>query len=273
MHVVSLGDLVLDVVVRLRQPLALGADATSEITVTTGGQAANVAAWVAALGGTAAWLGKRADDDAGRLASTRLTALGVELRGPVVEERNGVIVSLVSLDGERSMCPDRGVAVELAPDELEDSWLACDHLHLSGYALVASPLSDAALAAVGLARAHGARVSVDLSSWSVIRDVGPARFRERLEALAPDVVFGNTRESELVGGALPGTHWILKRGADGCSFGDDHRPALAVPQVVDTTGAGDALAAGWIVGGPALALDAAARCVQRAGAMPDARTV
>lgn len=271
-RVVSLGDLVLDVVVRLGQPLALGADATSKITVTAGGQAANVAAWVAALGGSASWLGKRADDDAGRLASSRLTALGVELRGPVVEEGNGVIVSLVSPDGERSMCPDRGVAIELAPGELDDAWLACDHLHVSGYALVESPVSDAAIAAVRLARGHGARVSVDLSSWSVIRDVGPERFRARLEALAPDVVFGNARESELVGEAFAGPLWVLKRGADGCSFGDDHRPALAVPEVVDTTGAGDALAAGWIVGGPELALEAAARCVQRAGAMPDVRS-
>ena len=62
--------------------------------------------------------------------------------------------------------------------------------------------------------------------------------------------------------------WILKRGARGCAFGDDERPALPVERVVDTTGAGDALAAGWIVGGPDLALEAAARCVQTLGAMP-----
>ncbi len=50
-RVCVLGDLVLDVIVRLRQPLAPGADAASEITLSAGGQAANVAAWVAALGG------------------------------------------------------------------------------------------------------------------------------------------------------------------------------------------------------------------------------
>jgi sugar/nucleoside kinase (ribokinase family) len=62
--------------------------------------------------------------------------------------------------------------------------------------------------------------------------------------------------------------WILKRGIAGCSFDGDEREALAVPKVVDTTGAGDALAAGWILGGPDLALEAAARCVQRTGSMP-----
>lgn len=267
-RVVSLGDLVLDVVVRLCQPLALGADATAVTTLTTGGQAANVAAWVAALGGDATWLGKRADDDAGRLAAARLIALGVELRGPVVAEGSGVIVSLVAPDGERSMCPDRGVAVELRPDELDDTSLDCDHLHLSGYALVASPVREAAIAAMERARGHGARVSIDLSSWSVIRDAGPARFRDLLEQLAPDVVFANEAEDEIVGGPISGAEWILKRGAAGCSFGDDRRAALPVGRVVDTTGAGDALAAGWIVGGPDLALEAAARCVQQVGSMP-----
>jgi ribokinase len=267
-RVVSFGDLVLDVVVRLRQPLALGADATSETTLTTGGQAANVAAWVAALGHDAAWLGKRADDDAGRLASARLLALGVDLLGPVAREGSGVIVSLVSPDGERSMCPDRGVAIELRADELDETWLACDHLHVSGYALAVSPVREAAITASAFARNQGARVSVDLASWSVIRDAGPPNFRAVVARLAPDVVFANAEEDELIGGPIDGVEWILKHGAAGCSFGDDRRDARPVGNVVDTTGAGDALAAGWIVGGADTALEAAARCVQQVGSMP-----
>jgi sugar/nucleoside kinase (ribokinase family) len=61
---------------------------------------------------------------------------------------------------------------------------------------------------------------------------------------------------------------VLKRGARGCSFDGDERSALPVEEVVDTTGAGDALAAGYLVGGPDLALEAAARCVQKLGTMP-----
>jgi sugar/nucleoside kinase (ribokinase family) len=114
----------------------------------------------------------------------------------------------------------------------------------------------------------GARVSVDLSSWSAIRDAGAGRFRGLVESLEPDVVFANEEEDEIFGGPLPGVTWILKRGVHGCSFDGDERAALTVPDVVDTTGAGDALAAGWIVGGPDLALEAAARCVQRVGSMP-----
>ena len=250
---VSLGDLVLDVVVRAERDLARDADTPSRVTLSAGGQGANVAAWVAALGGTARWLGKRADDAAGRLAADLLGEHEVELAGPVTPDRNGIIVSLAQRDGTRSMFPDRGVAVTLRPDELEPAWLECDHLHVSGYALLAEPVAAAARRAVQLARAAGA----------------PA-FRLLVESLEPDLVFANEDEERVFGGPLPGAAWVLKRGAAGCSFDGDERAALPVDEVVDTTGAGDALAAGWIVGGPDLALEAAARCVQQVGSMPDA---
>ena len=72
MTICCLGDLVLDVIVRLEQPLAPNADATSRIVLRPGGQAANVAAWVSELGGSARFVGKRGADDAGLLAAARL---------------------------------------------------------------------------------------------------------------------------------------------------------------------------------------------------------
>src|SRR5262245_45247683 len=125
MRVVSLGDLVLDVVVRTRSDVARDADTPARITLSAGGQAANVAAWVAELGATSRGLGKRGADAPGVLAAGELEALGVELTGPVEPAGNGVIVSLTGLGGARSMFPDRGVATTLAPGDLRPEWLAC----------------------------------------------------------------------------------------------------------------------------------------------------
>jgi ribokinase len=262
--IVTLGDLLLDVIVRLEQPLAEGADADAVTRLGPGGQAANVAAWVAELGGRARFVGKRAADDAGATAARGLERYGVEVCGPLAEGRTGTVVSLVAVDGSRTMASDRGVSPELRADELEPSWLdGCELLHLPGYSLLRAPIDNAALAAAALAP----RVSVDLSSWSAIRDFGPARFRARLEELAPEIVFANEDEERILGGPLEDCTWIVKRGPRGASFDGTERPALPA-EAVDTTGAGDALAAGYLVGGAELALEAAARCVAKLGSMP-----
>ncbi|MCP9487783.1 MAG: carbohydrate kinase family protein [Gaiellaceae bacterium MAG52_C11] len=262
--IVSLGDLLLDVIVRLEQPLAEGADANAVTRLGPGGQAANVAAWVAELGGRARFVGKIAADEAGLAARGGLERYGVEVCGPVVEGRTGMVVSLVSEDGGRTMASDRGVSPDLRADELDAAWLGgCETLHLAGYSLLRSPIDEAALYAAELV----SRLSVDLSSWSAIRDFGPARFRERLEALRPDVVFANEEEEQILGGPIECDTWILKLGPRGARFGELELPARPA-RVVDTTGAGDALAAGYLVGGPELALEAAALCVARLGSMP-----
>jgi ribokinase len=262
--IVTLGDLLLDVIVRLGQPLAAGADADAVTQLGPGGQAANVAAWVAELGGQARFVGKLADDEAGGIAARALGRYGVEVRGPTVPGRTGTVVSLVAEDGGRTMATDRGVSPELTAAELDPDWLAgCAHLHLPGYSLLRAPIDEASLRAASLAP----RVSVDLSSWSAIRDFGPERFRQRLEALRPAIVFANEDEQRILGGPLPGCTWVLKRGALGAVFGELELPAPPA-EVLDTTGAGDALAAGYLVGGPELALAAAARCVAKLGSMP-----
>lgn len=266
--VCTLGDLTLDVIVRLAGSIAHGGDTDAHIELRPGGQAANVAAWAVALGAHARFVGKTGADDAGVIVRARLEEHGVQVAGPV-EGRSGVICSLVTTEGERSMAADRGAAAELGPEELDPAWFEdCEHLHVSGYALFREPARSAARRAVEIARASGAAVSVDLASWSGIRDTGAKTMRTLVVSLAPDVVFANETEERAIGGSQPSHAWVVKRGAHGCSFDGDERPALPVDRVVDTTGAGDALAAGWIVGGPELALEAAARCVRQAGGMP-----
>jgi len=268
--VVTLGDALLDVIVRLGEPLVPGADALATTQTAAGGQAANVAAWVVALGSEARTVSKRGEDLAGELVTAELEARGVDVAGPVAG-RNGIVVSLVGADGERTMASDRGVAPELSSADLDPAWFACDCLHISGYALLATPIDGAALHAARLARRNGARVSVDLSAWTRIREYGPVRFREQLEALEPDLIFANEAEWEIVGAAygLAPTA-VVKRGPRGLLVLGEERVELPARDgvVVDATGAGDALAAGFLVGGPELAIEAAARCVAKPGAMP-----
>lgn len=261
MLVVTLGDLLLDVIVRVDAPIAADTDTYGRTHVGAGGQAANVAAWVAALGDRARFVGKRARDAAGRVVAEELRSRGVELAGPEVEAGTGTVVSLATSDGKRAMLSDRGVAVEL--DAVEPDWLEdCDRLHVPAYSLVVSPLREAALAAARLV----ASVSVDLSSTAAIEAVGVESLRETLAELEPDLAFATEEEAALAG-PLDVETLVLKRGARGCTV-DGRDYAAAPARVVDGTGAGDAFAAGFIVGGPEMGLRAAARCVAKMGAMP-----
>ena len=273
MLICTLGDVLLDVLVRTAEPLSPGADSPVETRLATGGQAANVAAWVAQLGGSARCVAAQADDAAGELGRTLLETRGVELVGPRVPGRTGVVVALVAPDGERTMATDRGVSRELREEELDAGWLdGCAWLHLSGYALLAEPIAGAALAAARLARARDARVAVDLSSWSAIRAYGADRFRANLDAVAPELVFANEPEWEMVGGAYALAETaVVKRGPRGVEVrsgegAEKHPPVDG--DVVDSTGAGDALAAGFLLGGIELGLEAAARCLGQLGAVP-----
>jgi ribokinase len=263
----TLGDLLLDVIVRLYGPIAEDTDTYGRTRVGAGGQAANVAAWVVAVGGRARFLGKRARDPAGRVLAEELRGRGVELAGPEVASGTGTVVSIATPDGARTMLSDRGVSVAFAPEELEDAWLeGCEWLHLPGYSLVVSPLRETALAAASLAPA----VSVDLSSTAALEEAGVERFRATIASIRPRVVFANEAEAQLVG-RIDAETVVVKRGARGCVVrdGDGSRELPAVEaEVVDSTGAGDAFAAGFLVGGPDLALDTAARCVAKMGATP-----
>ena len=236
----------LDVIVRLEEPLARGDDVRAATRAGAGGQAANVAAWAASLGARARCIAKRGDDAAGELVARELAARGVELVGPVGEGATGVVVSLVE-EGERSLASDRGVAPSLTPGELDAAWLDCDVLHLSGYALLREPI-DAARAARGPARAGGRRARLGrrrrLDGDPPLRTGAVPRAARRARAGRP------LRDRGGVGAA----GWRVPRRADRRAqagrarlHGDDRGRRLDLApvddgEVVDPTGAGDALA-------------------------------
>ena len=277
MRLTTLGDVLLDVIVLLEEPLAQGDDVRASTRTGTGGQAANVAAWAASLGAEARCIAKRGDDPAGELVARELSSHGVELVGPTGDGPTGVVVSLVGPDGDRSMASDRGVAPTFVPEELDAAWIDCDILHISGYALLREPVSHTALLAARLAREGGARISVDVAAWTEIRAYGPVRFRGLLDAIAPDVLFATEAEWEMLGGAyLTAPTGLIKRGPRGCTVVTQEARLDLVPvsgAVVDSTGAGDALAAGFLLGGSLeeaarRGLEAAARCLARVGSLP-----
>jgi ribokinase len=143
------------------------------------------------------------------------------------------------------------------------SGCTCPPIVLSpGRSLVSRPVRGAALAAAG----YVAHRSIDLSSTAAVRAYGVQRFRELAARLRPDVVFGTEAEADLVG-TIAGAEMIVKLGPRGVRIGGRLYPAWqAAP--VDATGAGDAFAAGYLVGGVDLGLRAAADAVSRIGAMP-----
>jgi ribokinase len=258
----TIGDLIFDVIVLPDRPLVPDADTPAMIRFAAGGQAANVAAWASALGARSRLICKRGNDVSTHLASAELAEYGVEICGPVVEGRGAVVASVRDAVGRRTMASDRGVAALLSPAEVDPEWVrSCDVLHVSGYCLLREPMAEAAIEAAR----HARRVTVDLASAHDIELIGAERFAARLGALGADLAFATEAERA----AVPDfdATWVIKLGARGASFPEGRYPAPAV-DVLDTTGAGDALAAGYLVGGPALAIEAAARSVGRIGAMP-----
>ena len=266
MLVCTIGDLLLDVIVRLDAPIASDTDTDARTSVGAGGQAANVAAWVVALGDRARFLGKRARDPAGRVIGDGLRNRGVEVAGPEVDAGTGTIVSLSHGDGTRSMLSDRGVAPTFAPDELDPAWLeGCDWLHVPVYSLAREPLRSTTLAAAALAP----RVSVDLSSVAAIDELGVEMLRALLDELRPALVLASEAEAAIIGTVEAET--VVVHHARGCvvrDHGGTHEHAAEPVEVVDATGAGDAFAAGFLLGGSEMALRAGARCVGQMGAMP-----
>lgn len=262
----AVGDLVVDVVVHLEQPpeghraatapgsvvVNLGSDTPAMVTHRQGGSAANVCVAATRLGLGARFVGQVGDDPVGGWLVESLRAAGVET-AVRARGRTGSVIVLCHADGERSMITDRGVAAELA--DPDPSWLdGAQALHLPLYSLAADPLRSTVLTLAAIARRGGALVSLDLSSTALLATLGPALVGHLVAAIAPDVVLANGAEAAWAAAAgitAPAAVLVEKRGAEAALVTVPGRPTVAVPAialgpVADSTGAGDAFAAGWL---------------------------
>ena len=269
MTIVVIGDLMADVVAAHDAPLARASDTPARTRLQGGGGGGNVAAWLAHAGAGVALIGLVGDD---ALADVALAGLdGADLR-VARAGRTGVCVVLVGPDGERTMLPDAGANDALG--ELPDDLFAPGNvLYLSGYTLLRDGSRPAGQAALTRAREAKMAIAVDAASAEPLR--GAPEFAHWAGRV--DVLFANEDEIAVLGDH-DARELVVKLGAGGATWTDGSRTvdvAAAEAEVVDTTGAGDAFAAGFLSAwgrGPERALargvELAARAVARPGGRP-----
>jgi sugar/nucleoside kinase (ribokinase family) len=231
------------------------------------------------------------DDYAGGFVRADLERDGVLVDLQRVPAATAAIAVLFDERGERTMIADRAAATLLTPDFVgRHPFPPGSNLHLPAYSLFVTPLADAALAAVDRCRDGGGRVSVDASSVGPLRAFGRDRFLALLDQIGPDVLLANADEGAFLSGVSDAEQGSLllqrfapvvawKLGAAGAvARGDEYarESGIDVP-AIDTTGAGDAFAAAFILShaeGQPIAVSlrranrVAAAVVQHIGARP-----
>ena len=228
-------------------------------TLSLGGSASNTIRAMARMGVRTGYVGKVGRDTTGDFFEQALVNLGIEphiLRG---NERSGRCVSLVSADGERTMCTFLGAALEMRGDELNESLFdGYDCLYVEGY-LVQS--HDLILQAARTAKECGLKVAIDLASFNIVAE--NLTFLRDLVREYVDIVFANEDEAKTFAceaeplNALQAISElaelaVVKIGTKGALIkrGDEvvHVGIMAAARRVDTTGAGDFYAAGFLAG-------------------------
>lgn len=261
-RVVVVGDLIVDVVLAPAAELVTGTDVLGRVMLRQGGSATTTARWLGRSGADVSLVAAVGRDSAGRTLVRTIRDDGVTSRVVrIAGHPTGRVGVFVAPGGERSFVQDRGAALRLAPEHLHERWFASAELvHIPTYSLLDHPLGDAGRRAAELAHASGALVTVDLSSSGPLLALGRAGAVEVVRGARPDLLFAAGSEA----GALADDEAslldvapivVLKRGPLGASLlyrdgGVTSRVEVAAEPVeaADTTGAGDAFDAGFILG-------------------------
>lgn len=230
----------------------------------SGGSCANTIAAVASLGGRAAYIGRVRDDQLGRVFSHDIRASGVTFRNPPSPKGPATATSMifVSPDGQRTMNTYLGACVELGPDDVEPALVAgADVTYLEGYLWDRPEAKAACRKAADVCRGAGRQLALTLSDGFCV-DRWRAEFRELIDARV-DILFANEAEitslyevadfDRALQEVRRHVHFAaLTRGAKGSVVvrGEEVHviDAVAPARVLDTTGAGDLYAAGFLRG-------------------------
>jgi ribokinase len=221
-----------------RLPTPDGESAVHDSRQAGGGSAANVAVGLVGLDCAASLVGSVGDDEHGLLARRDLERTGVDLSGVVTAD--GVTTTkylLVDDEGQVAVLGAEGVNEALGPDDVDPELVQqSDHVHLT------AQRPDTAARIAEIATEAGVPVSADPGRRIADRDFGPVVERA-------DLLLVNQMEAEALGEVPDGCHVVTKRGAEGSELstpeGTYSHPGFDVT-AVDTTGAGDAFAAGFI---------------------------
>ena len=261
-NVLCIGDVMLDVIARINvspQKINFGSDTASRISTSSGGAAGNVAAWLTRTDARSTIVSHVGDDPAGAAIVAEFDALGVSHGDLVIQgETSGVVVVLVDSSGERTMFPDKGANSRLTVTDLPDLG-TFQAVYISGYALLNPLARDGVLAMIEKIKAEGLPIYFDPASVGAMKDVADKELHNWFSMM--DVLFLNEEESIYLTGSVDieraldylldfSQVVVIKRGSAGAiakarGFDSISLPAVAAT-VVDTTGAGDSFAAGFI---------------------------
>lgn len=223
----------------------------------SGGSAANTMHGLARLGIDSTFIGKIGNDDLGKFFSNDMKKAGIHTVLYQSMNDTGKVVALVSPDSERTMATFLGAAVELSAEDItSDVFTDQDIFYIEGYLVNNFELFSKS---IRLAKNKGARIAMDLASFNVVEQYKNELSEELVNFV--DIVFANEDEAKTISGLEPQQAVkalaelceiaVVKTGAHGSLVmkGDEliHIPAIQVDSI-DTTGAGDIYAAGFIYG-------------------------